>query len=705
MISPADTRLLKSLLRDMGVDAILLPDLSENLDGVTQKHYERLKTGGTSIEEIGKMAGARLTIELSEYVRDEVSPAVYLYETFGVPYTRLALPCGVRGVDALIETLVSQGGVVPDELEKERGRYLDAMVDAHKYTAQARAAVFGDPDFVRATVSLCCENGIVPVLAATGSVCRELRGLEREIRECADLQMVDDIRVLDDCDFETIEGLCTALGVNVMIGSSDGRRVASKLGIPLIRCAFPIHDFVGGQRVRTLGFDGSLSLLDDVANAMITRTETTYRSELFGAYHGGEKAQIAAAPRETSAEIRTKTHPCFGDDACGNARIHLPVAPECNISCNYCVRKTDCPNESRPGVTSEVLTPREALERYIYYKGKLKNLTVVGIAGPGDALANFELTRETLTLIRAHDPDVTFCISTNGLLLPMYAHELKTLGVTHVTVTVNAVDIAVGAKIYRYADYMGTRYAGEAAAAILLANQLTGIRLLARYGIVCKVNCVALKGVNDDHIFDVTKKAAELHAYITNIMPHIPVAGSAFELLETLTDTEVAALRVTCGVNGKQLSVCKRCRADAVGTLECDVSSHRAPAATKAKRETRRYAIATRSGVLVDLHFGKAEEFYIYDSDGADVRFLEKRRVSKYCDDDTYSADTEGKWTATLAALFDCNAVLALRIGDAPAEKLKNAGIAAVTTHEQVETAIRAAARDTGESETISKGA
>ncbi len=46
-------------------------------------------------------------------------------------------------------------------------------------------------------------------------------------------------------------------------------------------------------------------------------------------------------------------HPCFNESAKGTCgRVHLPVAPECNIKCNYCNRKYDCVNESRPGVTS-----------------------------------------------------------------------------------------------------------------------------------------------------------------------------------------------------------------------------------------------------------------------------------------------------------------------------------------------------------------
>ena len=37
---------------------------------------------------------------------------------------------------------------IPPEIEKERGRYLDAMVDSHKYNAEGRAVIFGEPDFI-----------------------------------------------------------------------------------------------------------------------------------------------------------------------------------------------------------------------------------------------------------------------------------------------------------------------------------------------------------------------------------------------------------------------------------------------------------------------------------------------------------------------------------------------------------------------------
>lgn len=98
---------------------------------------------------------------------------------------------------------------------------------------------------------------------------------------------------------------------------------------------------------------------------------------------------------------KTNRHPCYSFDAHRKyARMHLPVAPKCNISCNYCNRKFDCVNESRPGVTSEVLNPEQALQKYNLVKAKVENLSVVGIAGPGDALANWENTRRTVKLIK-----------------------------------------------------------------------------------------------------------------------------------------------------------------------------------------------------------------------------------------------------------------------------------------------------------------
>jgi len=108
-------------------------------------------------------------------------------------------------------------------------------------------------------------------------------------------------------------------------------------------------------------------------------------------------------------------HPCFDESAKhSHARVHLPVAPKCNIQCNYCNRKYDCVNETRPGVTSSVLAPFQAADYLKALDAKLDNLSVVGIAGPGDPFANPEETLETMRSVKSIFPDKIFCLSTNG---------------------------------------------------------------------------------------------------------------------------------------------------------------------------------------------------------------------------------------------------------------------------------------------------
>ncbi|MBP2665448.1 MAG: nifB 3 [Firmicutes bacterium] len=280
------------------------------------------------------------------------------------------------------------------------------------------------------------------------------------------------------------------------------------------------------------------------------------------------------AVSQTVAEMTAK-HPCYSFDAHHKyARMHLPVAPICNISCNYCNRKYDCVNESRPGVTSEVLNPEQCLAKFRQVKQDFPDLSVVGIAGPGDALANWQPVKKSIELIQAESPETIFCLSTNGLLLPCYGQAIIDLGVKHVTVTVNAVDSAVGAKIYHHVLFRGKFYTGEKAASLLYANQLEGIKILVEQGVLVKINIVMAAGINDWHIPAVVKKMKELGVFMTNIMPLIPAPGSVFQDFPQANRIEVDAMRDLCQGDIRQMRHCRQCRADAIGLLQDD-QSHR----------------------------------------------------------------------------------------------------------------------------------
>jgi len=287
-----------------------------------------------------------------------------------------------------------------------------------------------------------------------------------------------------------------------------------------------------------------------------------------------------SAPRVTEVEGREiqwdpeqlrkiQEHPCFSENACHFfGRMHLPVAPKCNIQCNYCVRKFDCVNESRPGVTSKVLTPQEALERVREVLKKVHYIKVVAVAGPGEPLFN-EATFETFRLVKEEFPRLMRCLSTNGLLLPDRIEEIEELGVGTVTVTLNAVDPAVGKEIYSFVNYSGKKYEGQEAAEVLLKNQLKGIEEAVKRKILVKVNTVLVPGVNDQHVVEVAKKAAELGVYMQNIIPLIP--QFKFAHIKPPTPQEKRAIQEKCSEFVKEMTHCRHCRADAIGRLGKDI--------------------------------------------------------------------------------------------------------------------------------------
>ncbi|NTU41768.1 MAG: radical SAM protein, partial [Nitrospirales bacterium] len=240
------------------------------------------------------------------------------------------------------------------------------------------------------------------------------------------------------------------------------------------------------------------------------------------------------------------------------------VAPACNIQCKYCVRKYDCANESRPGVSSTVLKPWEAVDRVRALVERSGNLSVVGIAGPGDPLAN-DSTFRTMEAIHREFPDLVLCVSTNGLYLPKRLPDIISSGVNSLTVTINSVLPETAEKIYSWASYEGKRLSGMDAAECILFNQWQGLRGAVEAGLMVKVNTVLIPGVNEVEIPLIAWQAGRHGAEIMNIMPLIPQAE--FAHLSRPSREEIAKARAGCGSSIRQMSHCKQCRADACGLL------------------------------------------------------------------------------------------------------------------------------------------
>ncbi len=398
------------------------------------------------------------------------------------------------------------------------------------------------------------------------------------------------------------------------------------------------------------------------------------------------------------------SHPCYNEEAHRKyARMHLPVAPRCNIQCNYCNRKYDCSNESRPGVTSDILSPEEAADKIAYVRERIPELKVIGIAGPGDALAN-DSTFETLELVKERFPDLTLCISTNGLMLPEYAQRLYDLNVRFVTVTMNACDPSISEKIYSTVIWDGKRLTGRPAAEKLLDRQLEGIKKSADLGMLVKVNIVMIPEINQDHIPELVRKVKSLGAHIVNILPLIPVEGTRFADLRAPTPEERKRLMDECSVDAKMMRHCKQCRADAIGMLSDDRSAEFAGCGKKGcgpakerisdimgKGEVK-VAAASSDGESIDGGFGNTEAFRFYASDGETARFLREVRM------DTDSQLSLGKHadhvSRSVEAIKGADVVVVREIGHKPSDELERLGIIIRIAKGDALTAILKAASD-----------
>jgi len=258
-------------------------------------------------------------------------------------------------------------------------------------------------------------------------------------------------------------------------------------------------------------------------------------------------------------------HPCFHRAAARwFGRIHLPVAPACNIQCRYCTRIYDCANENRPGVTSRIIGPGEALQLVTEAVERDQRLRVVGVAGPGDPLAN-PATLETLGLVHERFPHLIKCISTNGLLLEEHLPRLQAAGVRALTVTVNAVSGAVGNLVYDHVSYHGRVYRGVQGAELLLQAQQAGIRKAVALGMMVKINTVYIPLVNDSHLIDVARAVKAAGAQVMNVLPLIPQAEFAGLRRPGREEIRLARKNLACII--RQIDHCRQCRSDAVGML------------------------------------------------------------------------------------------------------------------------------------------
>jgi nitrogenase molybdenum-iron protein NifN len=249
-LSSEDIRYLREMLLDLEAPFILLPDYSETLDGGAWQEYRKISSGGTPVAAIRGMGRAAATIQLGASLKGRTTAASYLYDKFAIPVVTTGLPIGIRQTDRFFEILLDVCGLeTPDKYAKERSRLVDAYIDGHKYVFGRRAVVYGEADLVASLCAFLDEIGISPVLCATGA---PAGSLEKTIKSLA-MHSSWEIHVKEETDFASMLDICNDLKPDIVIGNSKGYYLSRRLGIPLVRVGFPVHDRVGGQRILHIG--------------------------------------------------------------------------------------------------------------------------------------------------------------------------------------------------------------------------------------------------------------------------------------------------------------------------------------------------------------------------------------------------------------------------------------------------------------------
>lgn len=90
-------------------------------------------------------------------------------------------------------------------------------------------------------------------------------------------------------------------------------------------------------------------------------------------------------------------------------------------------------------------------------------------------------------------------------------------------------------------------------------------------------------------------------------------------------------------------------------------------------KEEYKIAVASSDGIVVNSHFGRAKDFYIYQIDDKEqIYFLEKRSVTPVCEGGTHENE---RLKINVEKLEDCTYLLVSRIGNRAVDMAASFGI------------------------------
>lgn len=263
MVSPADIMAIKAILKELDMESIFITDTSESLNSPLTDDVSFLPDEGTKVDEIKDSANSIATISLSKHA---TSAGAFLQKKCGVKSISGPLPVGVRNTDQFIDYITKIKGIeVPESIQRDRGKMIDAIVDAHPYNYSRKVAIYGDPDVVTGMSRFVCELGMIPSIVCTGAQSSKFVEDMENIAEENNISPV----ILAGRDLYDLHQQVKCQDIELLIGNSYGARIAEAENIPILRMGFPVYDRLGAQRISILGYKAGIRMVDTITNIML----------------------------------------------------------------------------------------------------------------------------------------------------------------------------------------------------------------------------------------------------------------------------------------------------------------------------------------------------------------------------------------------------------------------------------------------------
>lgn len=267
-LTPGDLEHLKDLIELFGLRPVVIPDLSDALDGhLPEQDFSPLTVGGALVSDLATLGDSVATLVVGASLN---AAADALAERTGVPDTRFPHLMGLDAVDAFVTKLAQiSAQPVPARLERQRAQLQDAMLDTHFMLGMSRFALAADADLLAGFSEMLASMGAETVAAVAPSNAPALKQARTDVVKIGDL--------------EDLELSVREQGADVLIGNSHAVHTAGRLGLPLLRAGFPLYDQLGGYQRTWIGYQGTRQTLFDLANILLSLEKgeiRPYRSRL-----------------------------------------------------------------------------------------------------------------------------------------------------------------------------------------------------------------------------------------------------------------------------------------------------------------------------------------------------------------------------------------------------------------------------------------